>query len=46
MGTVTNLAPRLCAAARDGQVFISQRVAAGVDQAASLVAIGELPLRD
>ena len=45
IGTVTHLAARLCAAARDGQVFISQRVAAGVDQAASLEAIGELPLK-
>jgi class 3 adenylate cyclase/CheY-like chemotaxis protein len=45
MGTVTNLAARLCEAACDGQVFISQRVAAGVEKAASLEEIGELPLK-
>ena len=45
MGTVTNLAARLCDAARDGQVFISQRVAASVDQTASIEEIGELALK-
>jgi adenylate cyclase len=45
MGTVTNLAARLCDAARDGQVFISQLVAAAVDRAASLEPIGELSLK-
>jgi adenylate cyclase len=45
MGTVTNLAARLCDAARDGQVFISQRVAAAVDRAASLEEIGDLSLK-
>jgi adenylate cyclase len=45
MGTVTNLAARLCDAARDGQVFISQRVAAAVDRTASLEPVGELSLK-
>ncbi len=45
MGTVTNLAARLCDAARDGQVLINQRIAAAVDEAASLEEIGELPLK-
>jgi class 3 adenylate cyclase len=45
MGTVTNLAARLCDAARDGQVLISQRVAAGVDQLANIEEVGELPLK-
>ncbi len=45
MGTTTNLAARLCDAARDGQVLISQRVAAGVDHAASIEDIGEIPLK-
>jgi adenylate cyclase len=45
MGTVTNLAARLCDAAGDGQILISQRVAAGVDRAVSLEEIGELSLK-
>jgi hypothetical protein len=40
-----SLAARLCDAARDGQVFISQRVAASVDQTASIEEIGELALK-
>jgi adenylate cyclase len=45
MGTVTNLAARLCDAAHDSQILVSQRVAAGVDHAANLEDIGELPLK-
>ena len=45
IGTVTNLAARLCGAARDGQILVSQRVAAAVDALASLEAIGEVPLK-
>jgi len=45
MGTVTNLAARLCDVARDGQILISQRVAAAVDGAAALESIGEIPLK-
>jgi adenylate cyclase len=45
MGTVTNLAARLCDAALDGQVLISQRVATAVDRAASLEEIGDLSLK-
>ena len=45
MGTVTNLAARLCDAARDGQILISQRVASEVDGAASVESIGEIPLK-
>lgn len=45
MGTVTNLAARLCDAARDGQVLISQRIAAAVDQAVKLEQISDLPLK-
>jgi class 3 adenylate cyclase len=45
MGTVTNLAARLCEAALDGQVLISQRVAAAVDRAVSLEEIGDLSLK-
>jgi class 3 adenylate cyclase/CheY-like chemotaxis protein len=45
MGPVTNLAARLCDTARDGQVLVNQRVAAAVDQTASLEDVGELPLK-
>jgi len=45
MGTVTNLAARLCDAARDGQILVSQRVAAGVEEMAALMALGEITLK-
>src|SRR5262249_11989543 len=45
MGTVTTLAARLCDAARDGQILISQRVAASIEAIAALEAIGEIPLK-
>ena len=45
IGTVTNLAARLCDAARDGQILISQRIAAAVQLVAAIEAVGELPLK-
>lgn len=45
MGTVTNLAARLCDAARDGQILISQRVAAVIEPPAHLQEIPDLPLK-
>jgi class 3 adenylate cyclase len=45
MGTVTNLAARLCDAARDGQILISQRAAASMGDLAKLDPIGEIPLK-
>jgi adenylate cyclase len=45
MGTVTNLASRLCEAARDGQILISQRVAAAVDQVVRLEQISDVSLK-
>jgi adenylate cyclase len=45
IGTVTNLAARLCDAARDGQILISQRVAAAVDSVATVKAVGEMVLK-
>jgi adenylate cyclase len=45
MGTVTNLAARLCDAARDGQILVSQRVAASIDDVATLSPLGELSLK-
>ena len=45
IGTVCNLAARLCAAATDGQILISQRVAAAAEGIASLDEIGDLALK-
>ena len=45
IGTVTNLAARLSAEARDGQILVSQRVAATVADVAQLEPIGEIPLK-
>jgi adenylate cyclase len=45
IGTVTNLAARLCSEARDGQILVSKRVAAAVEHFAKLEEIGNLPLK-
>jgi adenylate cyclase len=45
IGTVTNLAARLCAEARDGQILLSKRVAAAVEANVSLEEIGNLALK-
>jgi adenylate cyclase len=45
IGTVTNLAARLCAEAQDGQILVSQRVATAVEGAVALALIGEQTLR-
>jgi class 3 adenylate cyclase len=45
MGTVTNLAARLCDAARDGQILISQRGSASIEDIAVLEPIGEISLK-
>jgi adenylate cyclase len=45
MGTVTNLAAGLCKAARNGQILISQRVAAAIESRAHLQEIPDLPLK-
>jgi adenylate cyclase len=45
IGTVTNLAARLCAEARDGQILLSKRVAAVVEGNVSLEEIGNLALK-
>ena len=45
IGTVTNLAARLCNAARDGQILISQRVAAAIEPPAHLQEITDLRLK-
>ena len=45
IGTVTNLAARLCAEAAGGQVLVSQRVAAAVEDVAAVEAVGLLTLK-
>jgi GAF domain-containing protein len=45
IGTVTNLAARLCGEANDGQILISRRVAVAVEDMTSLEEIGDLSLK-
>jgi class 3 adenylate cyclase len=45
IGTVANLAARLCAEAQDGQILVSKRVAAAVEGIAKLEEIGNLALK-
>ena len=45
IGTVCNLAARLCAEAKDGQILIAQRVAAAVEGMAVLEEVGPLALK-
>jgi Adenylate and Guanylate cyclase catalytic domain/GAF domain len=45
IGTVTNLAARLCAEAKDGQILVSRRVAIAVEDSAELEEIGDLALK-
>ena len=45
IGTVTNLAARLCDKARDGQILVSQRVAAAIEGRATLEPVDEIALK-
>ena len=45
IGTVCNLAARLCAEAKDGQILVSQRIAAAAEDIAALEEIGDLALK-
>jgi len=45
IGTVCNVAARLCAEAKDGQILLSQRVAVAVEGTATLEEIGPLALK-
>ena len=45
MGTVSNLASRLCAEAQDGQILLSKRVATAVEGTVTLEEIGNLALK-
>jgi adenylate cyclase len=45
IGTVCNLAARLCAEAKDGQILVSQRIAGAAEGIAPLEEIGDLALK-
>ena len=45
IGTVCNLAARLCAAAKDGQILVSSRIAEAVKAVAKLEDLGNLELK-
>ena len=45
IGTVWNLAARLCAEAKDGQILVAQRVAIEVEKITTLEDIGALTLK-
>ncbi len=45
IGSVTNLAARLCAEARPGQILVSQRVYAAIEELAEAEHIGDLHLK-
>src|SRR5438552_1411948 len=45
VGTVCNLASRLCAEAKDGQILVSQRIAAAAEGIARLEEIGDVALK-
>ncbi len=45
IGTVTNLAARLCGEARGGQILVSRRLLAGLDDLVQAEPVGELTLK-
>jgi class 3 adenylate cyclase len=45
VGTVTNLAARLCGEAKAGEILVSPRVAAAIDDIAETEAVGDLSLK-
>jgi class 3 adenylate cyclase len=45
IGSVTNLAARLCAEARPGQILVSRRVFTGVEDLVEATPVGELTLK-
>jgi len=45
IGTVVNLAARLCAEARDGQILVDSKVRAALDERATAEPVGELTLK-
>jgi class 3 adenylate cyclase len=45
IGTVINVAARLCGEAKDGQILITQRIAAATEEFAEVEALGEIALK-
>jgi class 3 adenylate cyclase len=45
IGSVVNLASRLCSTARDGQILVDPRAAEEVGSEVSLESLGRLPLK-
>jgi class 3 adenylate cyclase len=45
IGTVTNLAARLCGEAKDGQILVSSHVASAIEDGGQLEEIGDLSLK-
>jgi class 3 adenylate cyclase len=45
LGTVTNLAARLCGEARPGQILVAHRVLAALDEQVDVESLGELTLK-
>jgi adenylate cyclase len=45
IGTVTNVAARLCAEAKNGQILVTQRVAAAIDKIAELEHLGDIAFK-
>ena len=45
IGTVTNLAARLCDEARDGQILVTRRIAGAIDKVAEFESPGDLALK-
>jgi adenylate cyclase len=45
IGTVTNVAARLCSEAADGQIIVGQRIASETEALVELVGLGELTLK-
>jgi class 3 adenylate cyclase/CheY-like chemotaxis protein len=45
IGTVTNLAARLCAEARDGQILVTQRVRSALPESVASMSMGHVSLR-
>jgi class 3 adenylate cyclase/AmiR/NasT family two-component response regulator len=45
IGTVTNLAARLCDVAEDGQILVTRRIAAATESAARFETLGEIALK-
>jgi adenylate cyclase len=45
IGTVCNLAARLCAEAKDGQILVAQRVAVAIEETTVLEEMGSFALK-